>query len=335
MATRLRPAVCLALLLTVCRSLGAENPTAETLRSYHRPLMGTVVSIRIPDSDQAARLAEEGFGIIERLERLASPYRADSMVSMINRAAGNGWVKVNAELLELIRFSRRAWRLTEGAFDITTAPLSDYLRTLPSGQMPDPGKIRSLVAGTGMRHILTRRSGKVRLRHQGMAISLAGIVKGYAADRVAEFLIGHGCSAVLVNVGGDIRARQATKTPPPFLIGIENPRDPAELLATLAIRNRAVATSGISWRGAHIIDPRSGEAISGPASVTVLAPNAWLADALATGLFVLGVERGLSVIGKLPQVEALFVDGTGKLVWTAGMVQALDSRCPPAADQRM
>lgn len=145
-----------------------------------------------------------------------------------------------------------------------------------------------------------------------------GIVKGWAIQRAAELLFAAGFAAVNVNGAGDIQILGG-----PQRIGIRSP-DRADLLACVIEADGGIATSGLYERGAHLLDPRTGSAAAGPRSATVVAPELWLADALATALFVEGLP-GLERIARLPGCSAMLIDADGAMRPTPGFPFAPDS----------
>jgi thiamine biosynthesis lipoprotein len=153
----------------------------------------------------------------------------------------------------------------------------------------------------------------------GMELDLAGIAKGYAVDRAAAILREHGVERGMVNLGGNIYAIGSPPGEDGWPVGIRDPRGGSSVVGSLLLEDQAVATSGnyenyIELEGqiyGHIIDPRTGRPVSRTLSVTVVAPRALDADALSTGLFVLGPGGGESALELLPEAKALFAMPNG------------------------
>ncbi|RMG46619.1 MAG: FAD:protein FMN transferase [Acidobacteria bacterium] len=281
-----------------------------------RLLMGTRFAIEV-DGVGAAE-AEEAIGAafdeVARVERPLSEWREDSEISALNRAAGDGPVAVGRELLDVLSRARQISELTGGAFDVTFAACGS-LWSIPERRIPTESQLAACRPHVGWRKLLIDAAkGTAVLSERGMRAGIAGIAKGYGIDRAAEVLEAHGISSYFVDGGGDIRLRSSPGRRP-WRVGIAHPRRPGKLLGTIELRQGAVVTSGDylqyfvrdGVRYHHILDPRTGRVARASVAVTVIARDAMTADALATGLFVMGPERGLDLVESLPDVEALFV----------------------------
>lgn len=157
-----------------------------------------------------------------------------------------------------------------------------------------------------------------------LVLDPSGVVKGWAVQRAAQALDELADTDYCLSAGGDMVVRTRTAGSAPWRIGIEDPFDPSRLVATLALRNGAVATSGLAHRGTHILDPRTGRAAAGLASVTVVAADLTWADIDATAAFVLG-DVGLTWLRGRPERRGVVVstDGTARVF--ASDVQDLNS----------
>ncbi len=302
--------------------------------------MGTAVVIQIVAAPErhalAADAAARAFLEVERLEALLSSYRAESDVSRINAAAGDSLVLVAPETWALVQKSIELGEATSGAFDITFGPLGgawDFRRAAPPSQ-PTIAAARSLVDYRRLE--LAGRPPRVGLPERGMRIGLGGIAKGYIVDRAAAVLQAAGFDNCMIDAGGDLCARGAGPSGGGWRVGVRDPRDPERVLVTLTARNAAVVTSGdyqryFFYEGRryhHIIDPATGYPAPHCRSVTVVAPDTGIADALATGIFVMGPAAGVTLAERLPEVEALVIDAEGTHHATSGLRQASG----PAAD---
>ena len=175
----------------------------------------------------------------------------------------------------------------------------------------------------GFQHVvLDRAASTVFLQKHGMKIGFGAIGKGYAADRVRSMLIRDGVIAGIINAAGDMNIWGRQPNGDPWKVAITNPLNKNKVFAMLPVTDGAVVTSGnyekfvhlAGKRYTHIIDPRTGFPSSGIISVTVLAPKAELADALATSVFVMGSEVRLNRINQLPNVECIIIDDKGKIL---------------------
>lgn len=143
----------------------------------------------------------------------------------------------------------------------------------------------------------------------------SGYVKGWAVDEAADLLVAAGARAFAINAGGDVVARGEEAPGEPWRVGIRHPADPAQVAAVLAIRDAAVATSGLYERGPHIRDPRSGATPDAYASITVVGPRLGPADAYATTAFALGAAGPAWIAGR-PGFGVLAIDGAGNATWS-------------------
>lgn len=307
-------------LLFLCSAVAAQE-------TFHRnlTLMGCRFDLTVVAHDQASadNYLELAIGEIQRIERLISSWDSTSQTSAINRMAGVEAVSVDPELFGLIERAIGLSELTDGAFDISYASMDRIWKFDGSmREMPTPEAIKQSVALVGYENILLDRSNSsVFLRKAGMKIGFGAIGKGYAADRARKLLEAQGVTAGIINASGDLTAWGKQPSGEDWLVAITNPLNKSKAFSWLPVQNGAVVTSGnyekfVRFNGiryAHIIDPRTGYPSTGVMSVTVFAPKAELADALATSLFVMGVETGLDFINQLPGVECVMVDEQNQL----------------------
>jgi thiamine biosynthesis lipoprotein len=281
-----------------------------------RPLAGTTFAIEVIGRDAAIvrRAMDAAFAEVARLENVVSEWRDDSEISAVNNTAGTGAVALSAELFGVI--NRAIWfaQLTGGAFDPSFAGCAQ-LWSIPKKRIPAQAELAHCRRLTGYQSMrLDTGTSSITFGKPGMRIGLGGIGKGYRVDRAAEILESFGLNSYVVNGGGDIRV-SAGELHGPWAVEIAHPREPDRRLGKIQLRRGAIATSGdSSWyfdqggvRYHHIFDPRTGEPARASVAVTVIAERAIDADALATGLFVLGPERSLVLLERLPGYEALLV----------------------------
>ncbi len=260
---------------------------------------------------------------IQRIEKLISSWDANSETSAINKNAGIQAVKVSPELFALIERAIRISELTDGAFDISYASMDRIWHFDGSmTKMPSEATIAASVAKVGYKNIvLDKAASTVFLKKEGMKIGFGAIGKGYAADKAKALLINKGVSAGIINASGDMNTWGKQPDGSYWKVAITNPMNKNKAFALLPIKNGAVVTSGdyekyVKFNGiryTHIIDPRTGYPAHGIISATVFAPKAELADALATSVFVMGIDVGLDRINQLPQIECIIVDDKGNI----------------------
>ncbi len=298
--------------------------------SVSRLLMGTVVNLTVIGEDKGA--AEKAVAAtldhMASLESILSRFRPDSELSQLNRTGRLN--QASPPLLALLRLSRKMGDQSEGAFDITVKPLVDlYQRYQMQGSLPPDAEVQENLALVNYRD-MNVSGNQVSLAKAGMAITLDGIGKGYIVDEGVVVLREHGFENVLVEAGGDLLAAGQKQSGPAannsWQIGVRSPRGAAtDLLAHFGAQNEAVATSGdyqqpysTDFSLHHIIDPRTGYSNPELASVTAIAPQAALADALATAVMVLGIEKGLALAQSQPGCEALLITKELEMRGTAG-----------------
>ncbi len=274
-------------------------------------IMGTVIEISVIPADEEA--IKEAFDAIKKVDELMSTYKPESEVSILNRQGKNQLSPQTTQIIqEAIKFSE----MTEGAFDITCGPLINlWKRAKKEEKIPTLQEIEEAKNLVSYKKIALE-GDLVKFGQLGMEIDLGGIAKGWAVDKAIQALRKRKVKAALVNAGGDLYALGRRSLWKKWGVGIQHPRDQEKILTTIEVSNRGVATSGDyrryftleGRRFSHIVDPRTGETVEEvPMSVTVVAPDATTADALATGIFVLGPEEGMKLIESLPGVEGLII----------------------------
>ncbi|MBE9465752.1 FAD:protein FMN transferase [Dyadobacter subterraneus] len=287
-------------------------------------LMGSAFELIIvgDDKSRAENLLREGRDEIKRLERLLTEFDESSFTSQLNLNAGIKPVRVDAEVYELIKRCVNISNLTQGSFDITVGPLKK-LYNFKNEQFVYPEKhaVKKTISLIGSQHISFLSDNFIFLKKKGMHISFAAVGKGYAADKVKQLWLSKGVKNAVINASGDLTVIGKKSEEKPWQIGIANPDAASEVLCYLPIENASIATSGDyeqffmhnGKRYSHNIDPITGKPVSGIKSVTVISPGAELCDALATAVYVMGVEVGLHFINQLPQTHCLIINDKNKV----------------------
>ena len=303
----------------------ASGLSAQAIFNRTLKLMGsrfdiTVVAMDSIKADQYIDLAVQE---ISRIEKLISSWDPASETSRINRNAGIEPVRVDKELFDLIKRSLAISRLTDGAFDITYASMDKIWKFDGSmTEMPTVEAIRNSVSRVGFGKIVLDESNfTVFLPEAGMKIGFGAIGKGYAADKAKKMLMDYGVQAGIINASGDMNTWGNQPDDEDWKVAITNPMDKGKAFGLVPVRQGAVVTSGdyekyVEFNGiryTHIIDPKTGYPAHGVISSTVFAPSAELADALATSLFVMGVDVGIARINQLPNVECILIDEDGNI----------------------
>ena len=260
---------------------------------------------------------------IKRIENLISSWDSKSETSNINQNAGIKPVKVSRELFTLIERSLALSRLTDGAFDISYASMDRIWKFDGSMlQMPTDEQIKASVSKVGNHKVqLDSETLSVFLKEKGMKIGFGAIGKGYAADRAKSILVNRNVQGGIINAGGDMSTWGKQLNGDSWKVAIKNPLNKNRVFALLPSYENAIVTSGdyekfVEFDGqryTHIIDPRTGYPSTGLISVTVIAPKAELADALATSIFVMGAEVGLNRVNQMKGVECLIITENGDI----------------------
>ena len=256
------------------------------------PAFGSYWRVTLPWQAEALRLKPAIEDVIAGVDFLMSPFRPDSEISRFNNSRETGWMPVSMATQRVIAEALRIADLSGGAFDPTVGPLVGRL-----GFGPIKG---DTAGGYGA---ITTSSRAVRKTHPSLTFDPCGIAKGYALDRITRRLDRLGAGSYLIELGGEVFARGRHPRGRPWMVGVERPWTGAVSFQRIArLHGAALATSG-DWvngytvsgrRFGHIIDPRRGKSVdSTVASVSVIAPRAMTADALATALMAMGPDRGM------------------------------------------
>jgi len=260
---------------------------------------------------------------ISRIEKLISSWDANSETSEINRNAGLKPVKVSSELYDLIKRAIQISKITDSAFDISYASMDKIWKfdgTMT--EMPTEEEIKNSVQKVGFENIiLDEKNQTVFLKLEGMKIGFGAIGKGFAADKAKNLLQDLGVKAGLMNASGDLNCWGKQPDGSSWKVGITNPLNKNKIFSWFDMDDQAVVTSGnyekyVEFNGkrySHIIDPRTGYPATGIISVSVFAPKAELADALATSIFVMGTSVGLNFINQLNGVECIIITDQNKM----------------------
>ncbi|WP_339651841.1 FAD:protein FMN transferase [uncultured Maribacter sp.] len=287
----------------------------------------TVISV---DEELGNIYILEALAEVQRIEKLISSWDKASETSLINKNAGISPVSVSWELYKLIERSIQISEITKGAFDITYTALEDIWKFDGSmSTLPNNLEVKEAVSRTGYKNIiLNSKDQTVYLNKKGMRISFGGIGKGFAADKAKALLVSKEVKAGIINLDGDITTWGTKATGDKWLIGIVNPERQGGLFSWLPILESSVATSGgdadfllvNDEKFTHVLNPKTGFPSTGIKSVSVFAKSAELSDALATSIFVMGLEAGLALINQLGDTEVIIVDNKNKMCKSNGII---------------
>ncbi|MDE2147103.1 MAG: FAD:protein FMN transferase [Burkholderiales bacterium] len=293
-------------------------------------IMGTAIRVELwaDDRRQGEAAAAAVMDEMHRIDRLMSPHKPGSELSRINREAAQRAVPLSEEMGRLIERALAYSALSDGAFDISYAAagqLYDYRQH----QRPDAAALAAACECVGWKGLrLDARSRSLRFAREGMRIDLGGFAKGHAVDNATAILRRRGIAHAIVSAGGDSRVL-GDRRGRPWSVAIRDPRRPGEQVAVLPLQDVSISTSGDyeryfddgDERCHHLIDPATGRSPQGLRSVTILADDGLTSEALSKAVFVLGVERGLALVDRVPGTDAVLVDAHGVLHASAGLLQ--------------
>ncbi|HHT9108397.1 MAG TPA: FAD:protein FMN transferase [Candidatus Wunengus sp. YC63] len=308
-------------------SQGGERGREESISDIKllkqtRMIMGTFAEVSIYSSDEktAGKAIEESLDEMERIDRIMSNYKKESELSRLNKKAVKSPVPCNGELLDVIERSQYYSELSGGAFDITVSPIVALWGFFSEkGHVPPDKEIEKVLPAVSYKNIVinksndTKKPATIFLKNTQTQIDLGAIGKGYAVDKALEIIRKFGINNGCINLGGNI---YVLGTPPgknAWKIGVQHPRNSGEILGYLELKNEATATSGdyerfFEFNGkrySHIINPQTGRPVSGTIATTIVATTGTEVDALSTSVFVLGHEKGMELIKKISNAEAM------------------------------
>ncbi len=301
-------------------------------------IFGTTYHITYQSDDNLKKEIEE---TLKAVDQEFSMFNPQSTVALINEGKRP---TLSDDFLEVYQLAQQVNEESDGAFDITVAPLVNaWGFGFKNQQMPNNHQIDSLRRLVGMEHVSlagAKGSQYVRFQRPRMMLDFSAIAKGYGTDRVARLLMSHDVANFMVEIGGEVYAKGNSEKRLPWRIGVSKPvddpdNDAQELETVLNVTNQAMATSGnyrnFYYKGgrkyAHTIDPKTGRPVQHSLlSATVLAPTCAEADAYATSFMVMGLDKARQVLERKKQLKAYFIyqNAQGELsVWKS---EGLDER---------
>ena len=313
---------CLAFVVALPRAAHAE---------WHKrtdAIMGTRIYVELWDTDapHGEACIDAVMAEMRRIDELMSHYKPESELSSINQHAADAPVVVDKELFDLIKLSTHYSEITEGAFDITYASVG-YLYNYPDHVRPTEAQIKAALPAVNWRNMkFDDAHHSVFFEHKGMRIDLGGIGKGYAVDRGIDILPKRGIQHAVVTAGGDSRII-GDHMGRAWLVAIRHPDDPTKVVTRIPLSDAAMSTSGDyeryfdenGVRYHHIIDPKTGHSASKVRSATIIGPTATQTDGMSKTAFVLGPEKALEIINRMPEYDAVFVAPDGKVFYSNGL----------------
>ncbi|MBN1647327.1 MAG: FAD:protein FMN transferase [Spirochaetales bacterium] len=309
-------------------------PAGEVLIEDTRLVLGTWCSVRIWGDGNRTRL-ENSFAILEDIENLMSPSLEGSDIYKLRQNAGTAPIKVHEDTMNVVLKGIEYYTLSEGYLDISIGPLvSLWNINSEDTVVPEKGRIEEALDNMGLTEVqIDKKKGEIYLPRHGMALELGAVAKGYASDKVAEYLKKSGIKKALINLGGNVYALGRKAPDKEWAIGIQNPfaaENRGKTVGLVRVADRAVISSGPyerkfyenGMRYHHILDPFTGfPIVNNIESISIICAKGVDGDALSTSLFALGVEKGLALAESLDDTEAVYITSDKKVLMTSGAAE--------------
>jgi len=288
-------------------------------------LMGTKFEITLVGEDSLSVEKNIDLAIkeISRIENLLSEWISTSKVSEINNNAGIKPIKVDSEIFDLTKKAIFFSQISNGAFDISISAMDKIWKFDGSmDKLPNMEEIKKSIKNVSYKNIIIDSvNSTIFLKNKGMKIGFGSIGKAYSADKTREFMKNLGVKAGIINASGDISTWGKQINGKPWIIGVNNPFKPNKMAKIMYFKENSVATSGNyekfieinSKRYSHIIDPKTGFPASGLTSVSIIGPNATIANGLSTSIMVLGEYEGRKLMKKFPKYRSIIITDNGKI----------------------
>lgn len=293
-----------------------SNKEPVTRTNY---IMGTIVNLTLFGSGNDEAF-EGSFELIRDIESKMSLNIEDSEISEINRNAGVAPVKVSQDTFDVIEKSIEYSELSEGKFDISSGAIVQLWNIgSDSARVPAKSELDDALNKVGFEGIVLDKSSQtVFLKQEGMVLDLGAIAKGFAADKVRDYLFSEGITKGIVDIGGNLYLIGTNRDDEAWTVGIQNPfsENRNEYLGSISETNKSVVTSGVyeryfeegGVRYHHILDTSTGYPVDNDLmSVSIVSDESIDGDALSTSAFALGLEKGMALIESLDGVDAIFV----------------------------
>lgn len=289
-------------------------------------LMGNSFEITVVADDEtwAQEKINRAIAEIKRIEKLLTTFDENSQTNQINKQAGISAVKVDKEVFDLIQRSIKISTITDGAFDITYGSIDKRLWNFDRSMtaLPDEATAKSMIKLINYHNVILNEDDcSVMLKEKGMRIGFGGIGKGYAAEMAKALLKKEGVKSGIVNASGDLTTWGLQANNKPWTIGIANPDNAHLPFSYMNVTDMAVATSGnyekyVTINGkkySHTINPKTGLPVTGIKSVTIISPNAEIADAMATPVTIMGIKAGINLINQIQHLGCIIIDDNNKI----------------------
>lgn len=302
------------------------NPKSQTYFVFD-----TVVTIKVYDKKVTDQHFTEIKAMLDDIENKMSRTIETSDIYQINANAGKKAIKVSDETFYVVKTAQKYSEASKGRFDVAIGTLVSLWNINNEGaHVPKQSEIDDALKHVDYKNlVLDEKNKTIKLTKEGMALDLGGIAKGYAADRVAEYLLKHDMPNAIIDLSGNIFALGVKPGSDYWTIGIQDPNESrGNQIGSMRVQNQTVVTSGIYERyfienGVqyhHILDPKTGyPVVNDLNSVSIVTDHSIDADALSTTLFALGKEEGMKFVENMKNTEAIFITKDKKVYMTSGM----------------
>ncbi len=294
-------------------------------------MLGTVCMIKIYDNPHEAAFTE-AFARIDAIEQQMSITLPESVISSVNNEAGRKAVPVPLETFNVVREAVHIARLSGGAFDPSIGPLiKAWGIGTDNARVPSLNEISVLLNLVDYQKIILDTDDRsIYLESPGMILDLGGIAKGYAADEVRKVLREHNVQSAIINLGGNVLTVGKKPDGSLWRIGVQDPaKDRGAYIMILSIEDTAIVTSGPYERYFsiddilyhHILNTETGYPVdSNLGSVSIISRDSFIADALSTAFFAMGIEQGMTLVESFESIEAAAVTWDNKIIVSSGFV---------------
>jgi FAD:protein FMN transferase len=325
--------------------LTTASPAEPASQRFEFSQTEMAIPIRIvlygPDNATAADAARAAFARFHQLNAILSDYDPQSELRRLcDTAIGGKAVRVSDDLWRVLVRAQQLAERSDGAFDVTIGPAVHLWRNARhTKELPSPEALQEARSRVGYRFVRLHKDRQaVELLRPNMRLDVGGIAKGYAVDEALAALRSHGITRMMVEAGGNIGLGDPPPQRPGWRIGVAPPTVGSKPRQYLSLSRCALSTSGDMWqyvvingtRYSHLIDPRTGMALSDHCSVTVVGPDGLGTDGLSCAVAILGVEKGFDLVEKTPAAAALIVrmiDGKAKAYESKRWKELVTSPC--------
>lgn len=291
--------------------------------------LGTLINLKAYGNN-AQKAIDEALERLNDIDDKMSAFKENSEISKITLVAGRSMEFVSDDTYFVVKKAIEYSRILEGTFDPTIRPLVKLWSIgTKEERIPEEAEIKEVKNLVNYKDVILDESNKsIMLKQKDQALDVGGIAKGFAADEVRDIFIQNKIKSALIDLGGNIFALGSKEHNKPWKVGIQNPFKPrGESIAVLSIKNKSVVTSGnyeryfmkYGKRFHHIINPRTGyPSESQIISATIISDNSIDGDGLSTGIYILGVDKSLSIIEAIEDVDAILVTEDKNVYVTSG-----------------